>query len=174
MEKQSFSVEGMSCASCASSVESLLGANEEIKEALVNFASSTVSVTYKSNALPLDKLNEILEPAGFKLVQDISLSLEEDELQHANLVRKILFNLVGSAIFSIPVFVLSMFFHHVHSLYWLQLALCLPVLWFGRQFYIIGFRRILIGKATMDTLIALGTGSAFVFSFFNVLISANT
>ena len=164
---QTFSVEGMSCASCASSVESLLGASEGIKSAEVNLASNSVLVSYDEKLTDFDRFSKILEPAGYKLLKDISASLEEEEKKHAQHLSLLLGKLIGAAIFSIPVFILSMFFHLNHNLYYVQFALTIPLLWFGRQFYIIGFKRLFFGKASMDTLIALGTSSAFLFSTLN-------
>ncbi|HEY9124125.1 MAG TPA: copper-translocating P-type ATPase, partial [Bacteroidales bacterium] len=74
--------------------------------------------------------------------------------------------------FAVPVFILSMFLHHWHYSVYLQSILSLPVvLWFGKGFYIQGFKKIFTRYANMDTLVAVGTGSAFIFSILNLVFS---
>jgi Cu2+-exporting ATPase len=167
-EKKIYKVEGMTCASCASSVETLLQSINGVGVANVNLATNTVSIQFDEDKTNLFEFKLTLQPAGYLISEDINLSLDEEEKKRNAEIRNMKINLAGSTILSIPVFILSMFFHHKHEWFWIQLLLSLPIIfWFGRKFYIIGFKRLFTGKASMDTLIALGTGSAFVFSLFN-------
>ena len=85
-------------------------------------------------------------------------------------LRKLRLNTILSALFSIPVVLIAMVFHHMPSGNIVMLMLTIPVLaLFGREFYIIAWKRMLHFSANMDTLVALGTGSAFLFSAFNTL-----
>jgi len=169
-EKQIYKVEGMSCASCARSVESIIAKLPGVDPASVNYANASLTIELDPKKVTYKELNESISFAGYQIIEDVAISIEQEERKQSATLKQLRNKLTGSAIFSIPVFVLSMFFHHHTEFYFLQLFLTLPVvLLFGRQFYIIGFKRILHGAASMDTLIALGTGSAFIFSLINTM-----
>jgi Cu2+-exporting ATPase len=167
--KQAFPVSGMTCAACASSVESILDHTEGVHKASVNFASSSVLVEYEPSVTPLE-LRKALQSVGYDLIVDVEdPSGVQQELQekHYHVVKN---RTIWSALFTLPVFIFGIFFMDWVPGIWISLALSIPVLfWFGRSFFINAWKQAKHGKANMDTLVALSTGVAFSFSFFNTL-----
>jgi len=167
--KEIYRVDGMSCASCASSIESMLGSRDGILSAAVNLAAEQVSVAYDPAIITLAQIEKDVSDLGFKLITRKLSELEVTDLESARL-SAIKRRTLVSFIFSTPVVILSMLFHHQPQVNWVMLFLTLPVLvWSGREFFIVAWKRMLHGSANMDTLVALGTGSAFLFSTFNTL-----
>lgn len=172
MEKRvvSFNVGGMSCASCALSVETVLNSIDGIEFARVNLADSTVKVGFIAERVSVKQMEEGLKHAGF----DLSLIDDADKLssEHHQKVelKKLKQKLIASMVFSIPVIVLSMLVPAFAYSDVLIMLLSFPVVFvFGRGFFIRAFKRLMHFSANMDTLVALSTGMAFLFSAFNVL-----
>tara|TARA_R110002073_G_scaffold293194_2_gene458762 strand:+ start:37946 stop:40204 length:2259 start_codon:yes stop_codon:yes gene_type:complete len=169
--KESFPVTGMTCAACASSVESILKHTEGVYNASVNFANSSVLVEYHNELSPND-LQNALRAVGYDLIVDVENPSEvQQELQqkHYQDIKK---RTLWSAILTLPIFVLGMFFMQWEPGKWMSLVLTIPILfWFGRSFFINAYKQAKHGKANMDTLVALSTGIAFLFSVFNTFFS---
>ena len=167
VSKKSFPVTGMTCAACASSVESMLGHTEGVYNASVNFANSTVLVEYDS-AMDLSDLQNAVRQIGYDIIVDAEDPTEvQEELskKHYVSIKK---RTLWSAILTLPIFLLGMFFMDWVLGRWISLVLAVPILfWFGRSFFINAFKQARFGKANMDTLVALSTGIAFLFSAFN-------
>ncbi|WP_418498509.1 heavy metal translocating P-type ATPase [Flagellimonas sp.] len=167
VSKKSFPVTGMTCAACASSVESMLGHTEGVYNASVNFANSTVLVEYDS-AMDLSDLQNAVRQIGYDIIVDAEDPTEvQEELskKHYVSIKK---RTLWSAILTLPIFLLGMFFMDWVPGRWISLVLAVPILfWFGRSFFINAFKQARFGKANMDTLVALSTGIAFLFSAFN-------
>jgi len=167
VSKKSFPVTGMTCAACASSVESMLGHTEGVYNASVNFANSTVLVEYDS-AMDLSDLQNAVRQIGYDIIVDAENPTEvQEELskKHYVSIKK---RTLWSAILTLPIFVLGMFFMDWVPGRWISLVLAFPILfWFGRSFFINAVKQARFGKANMDTLVALSTGIAFLFSAFN-------
>ena len=166
---ESFPVTGMSCAACATSVESILSNTEGVDEASVNFASNTVLVKHRVDVSSL-QLQEALRKVGYDLVIDVEdpdARLEEEQLLS---YRRMRLRLIWSAVLTLPVFILGMFYPDWSPGRWIALGLSIPVLfYFGRSFYISAWKQTRHGRANMDTLVALSTGIAFGISLFNTL-----
>ncbi|MEM9831336.1 MAG: heavy metal translocating P-type ATPase [Bacteroidota bacterium] len=167
--RNTFPVTGMSCAGCAASVESILNTTPGVESASVNFASSSVLVTYDERLSAID-LQKVLQETGFDLIVDVEDPDETQQtLQQAH-YQNTKQRTLGSAILTIPIFVLGMFYMDWVPGQWISLALTIPVLfWFGRGFFINAGKQARRRKANMDTLVALSTGIAFLFSLFNTL-----
>tara|TARA_B100000508_G_C11462822_1_gene280036 strand:- start:711 stop:2963 length:2253 start_codon:yes stop_codon:yes gene_type:complete len=165
----SFPVTGMTCAACAGSVESILGHTDGVKNASVNFASSSVLVEYDPVLQPSD-LQSALQSVGYDLIVDKENPSEAQEnlkKQHYQDVKQ---RTIWSAVLTLPVFIIGMFYMDWEPGRWISLVLTIPILfWFGRSFFINAFKQAKHGKANMDTLVALSTGIAFLFSIFNTL-----
>lgn len=160
---------GMHCASCAISIERMLKAQAGVIKAEVDYAGRHVFIEYDDNKTKLPDLKNAVIQIGYDLVTDVK---NPDEIFENIIVHnfKILkYKLLTALIFSIPVFIISMFFHHYAMKYAVMLfILSLPVVfWSGSQFYINAFKQLRHFSASMDTLIAVGTGAAFIFSVFN-------
>ena len=170
MIKRNFKVEGMHCASCASSVESMLDSMGGVNRAQVNFADESVFVEYDKEKVAPSRMKEAVQKIGYDLVIDQKTDLDKEaakEKEKLNKAGKKAFLAIG---FSIPVFVISMFLPELPFRNWILLGLTLPVItWFGREFFQIAWKQARHGTTNMDTLVALGTGAAFLFSLFNTI-----
>ena len=166
--KQSFPVTGMTCASCASSVESILNHTDGVKNASVNFASNTVLVEYNQD-LSKAKLKEAIQSIGYDLVIEEKDSTPEAQEEAAKKqFKETKKRTIWSGTLTLPVFIIGMFFMDWEPGKYISLALAIPILfYFGRSFYINAWKQAKHGKANMDTLVALSTGVAFAFSLFN-------
>ena len=167
--KKSFPVTGMTCAACASSVESILSHTDGVNKATVNFASNSVLVDYDASVSE-EKLQNALREVGYDIIIDAEDPAEaQQELQQKH-YQDIKYRTIWSAILTLPIFILGMFFMRWEPGKWVSLVLTIPVLfWFGRSFFINAFKQARFAKANMDTLVALSTGMAFLFSVFNTL-----
>lgn len=170
MTKRTFKVSGMHCASCASSVESMLGAMDGIDQANVNFADESVLVNYDEAAVSEEKMKEAVQQIGYDLILEQKTDLKAEQEKEDKKLRKARNKALYAIAFSLPVFILSMFLPDFPFRNWIMLALVVPVItWFGREFFEIAWKQAKNFKANMDTLVALGTGAAFLFSLFNTL-----
>ena len=168
--KETFQVLGMSCAVCALNVETTLGAQEGVYEAKVNFAGSTVLVDYNPQVITPVELQKAVESAGYELVVENTEDTDQaDRLQREEflaLKRKT----IGAIVLAVPVFVIGMFFMHMPYGNWIMLAFTIPVMaFFGRDFFVHAYMQLKHGRANMDTLVAVSTGVAFLFSLFNTI-----
>lgn len=165
--RESYPVTGMTCAACAASVESILNHTEGVYQASVNFASGSVLVEYEDTVGP-SNLREALQSVGYDLIvdaEDPAGVQQELLLKHYQEIKR---RTIWSAILTLPVFVLGMFFMKWVPGQWISMAFTIPILfWFGRSFYINAWKQARHRKANMDTLVALSTGIAFIFSVFN-------
>ncbi len=159
-----YAVRGMHCASCAQSIQSFLRAQPGIHAAEVNFAAQTLTITYDAQRYTPAELRRLLQQLGYDLALTQPPSRITHEEQLASLRRRLWLALSGA----IPVGVLSMGFHgQVPAL--LLLVLTLPALWAGREFFLNAWKQARHGRATMDTLIALGSGAAVLLSLWATL-----
>ena len=169
--QETFGVTGMSCASCAVSVESVLKAQPGVEDASVNFAGNTVQVRYVPGAISPDDMKRAVQSIGYDLVVDTGdgagSKLEEIRGRHyAEIKRKTIL----ASLFTIPTAVIGMFLMDMPGANWIMWALSTPVIvWFGRGFFINAWKQLRHRSANMDTLVALSTGVAYLFSVFNTL-----
>ncbi|PXZ45239.1 heavy metal translocating P-type ATPase [Sanguibacteroides justesenii] len=168
--RETYQVLGMSCASCAVSVESTLSAQKGVREARVNLSNSTVFVEFDPQIVTPDELRKAVEAAGYELV----IEKQDDPEEAGRLQREEYLSLkrktTGAILLAIPVFVIGMFFMHMPYGNWIMLAFTLPVmLFFGRDFFVHAYKQFRHGRANMDTLVAVSTGVAFLFSLFNTI-----
>jgi P-type Cu2+ transporter len=162
-------VTGMSCAGCASSVESILSSQQGVKKASVNFATHQVSVEYDPELITLSQMQQATQSVGFDLIIDQENASEKQEglqLQQYGILKS---KTIWASIFALPVVIIGMFFMDLPYGNWAMLFLTIPVIWMGRNFYTGALKQARHGKANMDTLVALSTGIAFLFSTFNTL-----
>lgn len=160
----------MSCAVCANNVESTVGALSGVEEATVNFAANTLSVRFRPSVITLQQIQEAVRAAGYDLIIESEDPLAEQEEMSRKHYKKLKRNTIGAWILSVPLALLGMVFMHMPYANWIMMVLALAImLLFGRSFYVSGARHAIQGKANMDTLVALSTSIAFIFSFFNTI-----
>lgn len=167
--KRSFPVTGMSCAACASSVETILSNKEGVKSASVNFASNTVQVEYDESLSPED-LQKTLREVGYDIITETDNAEEKQQEAQREYYLSLKRKTILSALFTLPVFILGMFFMGWEPGKWISAVLAIPVMtWAGGNFFVNALKQARYGKANMDTLVALSTGIAFTFSLINTL-----
>ena len=182
MKQECYDITGMTCASCSAAVERVTRKMEGVQESNVNLATNKMTITYdESKVFPEDIIGRV-EKAGFGAAleqikekeQEKEEKLEQEEAQH-----KIRQRVIGSIIFAVPLLYISMghmlpfelplprilsMEENPFNYALAQLLLTVVVLIFGRKFYIVGFKTLFHGHPNMDSLVAIGTGSAFLYS----------
>lgn len=166
---KTYKVEGMTCASCAASAQKVLGRMQGVKEARVNYATKTAAVELEDQCeLNIEAMNGKLEKMGYKLYPNTKDADKKRHEHEAKNLQELQHQLIWGGFFATPLFVIAMFFHHLHHGNYIMFGLTLPILlWSGNRFFISAAKQITVGKVNMDSLVALGTGTAFVFSTFN-------
>lgn len=167
-DRNNFSILGMSCAACAARVEKTLRKQEGVLEASVNYAGSEASVAWNPELTSPEKLQEAVRKAGYDLLVEAPPEEEAEEesvKRYTGLKRRT----VMAILLSLPVVVIGMFFMGWNAGNYISLILSTVILfWFGRTFYVNAFRQLRHGSANMDTLVALSTGIAYLFSVSNM------
>jgi P-type Cu2+ transporter len=165
--KESFPVLNMTCASCANSVESMLKAQSGVVNAEVNFASATVQVEYTPEVKP-ENLKRAVQDIGYDLLLDDTNQNLEELL--ASKIKELKIKTLLAIAFAFPVVVIGMSFMDMPFANEIMWVLSTPVIfWFGKDFFENAWKQAIHRRANMDTLVALSTGTAYVFSVFNTL-----
>ncbi|MCA0237401.1 MAG: heavy metal translocating P-type ATPase [Bacteroidetes bacterium] len=168
--KQQFPVTDMSCAACAVSVESTLQGQPGVASAAVNYATQTVQVEYDPTQITPDAMNRAVQSMGYGLVVDIPEKAAETAAairseHYEALKRKVMW----AVALGIPLALLGMFGMRLPYVEYVLWALSTPLVWwFGRSFFSNAWKQAQHGAANMDTLVALSTGTAYIFSVFNL------
>ncbi|HEY6083039.1 MAG TPA: heavy metal translocating P-type ATPase [Chitinophagaceae bacterium] len=168
--KKNFPVTGMSCASCALSVETTLQSTEGVRVASVNFANETAGVEYDEKQVTPLTLQNAIRSIGYDLIIDEADPRQAQEnLQRAR-YRSLKRKTILAALLSLPVVIIGMFFMNMPYANWIMLILTAPVVfYFGNNFFINAWKQAMHREANMDTLVALSTGIAYMFSVFNTI-----
>jgi len=168
IETISFPVLGMTCASCAVSVESMIGAQAGVKQAEVNYATQKVKVTYDADLIQPEGIQKAVQSVGYDLILDTDRGNEKQEQVQADNYKALKKRIIAAGILTIPIVMIGMFFMYMPYGNYIMLVLSAPVVfYFGKNFFINAFKQAKHSKANMDTLVALSTGIAFIFSVFN-------
>jgi P-type Cu2+ transporter len=169
--KKSFPVLQMTCASCAVSVESMLKTQKGVVDASVNYANEKVAIEFIPGVAKAESLREAVQSIGYDLLIDESASNDEtvENIQKEKFT-KLKKKTYWALALSVPVVVIGMLFMNMPYANEIMWVLSTPViLWVGRDFYINAWKQAKHRSANMDTLVALSTGVAYVFSVFNTL-----
>lgn len=171
--KRTFPVLEMTCASCAGSVESIVKHEPGVVSASVNFATGNLTVEYLPNMTNVSKLLKAIQSIGYDLVVEEETKQQETlEAINAQKFQKLRSKTIWAILLSVPVVVIGMFFMdmpYADEIMWLFST---PVVfWFGKDFFINAWKQTKHRSANMDTLVALSTGIAYLFSVFNMLFA---
>jgi len=171
--KHTFPVLGMTCASCAGSVESIVKHQEGVIDASVNFATGNLTVEYLPNITDATKLQKSVQSIGYDLlVEEENKQQKTLEAIHAEKFQKLKTKTVWAIALSLPVVLIAMFFMDLPYATPIMWLFSTPVvLWLGRDFFINAWKQTKHRSANMDTLVALSTGIAYLFSVFNMLFA---
>ncbi|MFT3753525.1 MAG: heavy metal translocating P-type ATPase [Paludibacter sp.] len=171
--KKNYPVLNMSCASCANSSQEMLRMQAGILSASVNYANGIANIEYIPTITNAEKLKAALQSVGYDLMIDESEEAKDSlEEIHARNFKKLKYRTIGAVAISIPLLVIAMTPGLMDMSYgnYIMWALATPVVvWFGKQFFIGAYKQSLHRSANMDTLVALSTGVAYLFSVFNTL-----
>ncbi|MGN6291269.1 MAG: heavy metal translocating P-type ATPase [Chitinophagaceae bacterium] len=169
--KKTFPVLGMTCASCGSSAESIVKAAEGVVSSLVNFATGNLTVEYLPNMTDASKLQKAVQSIGYDLlIEDETRQQETLEVIHAQKFKSLKNKTIWAVLLSLPVVVIGMFFMDIPYANEIMWFFATPVvLWLGKDFFVNAWKQAKHRSANMDTLVALSTGIAYVFSVFNML-----
>jgi P-type Cu2+ transporter len=167
VHKDTFPVLGMTCASCAINIESVLKSVPGVRDATVNFANQTSLVSY-SDSVSKDNLRNTVRSIGYDLVLDTENQETLQTEANQKLYRLIRKRTIWASALSLPIVVLGMFFMDIPYSKWIMVALSMPVVfYFGGSFFTNALKQARYRKANMDSLVALSTGTAWIFSLFN-------
>ena len=169
--KKTFPVTGMSCASCAASVETTLKEEPGVINAAVNYANSSASVEYAPNVADIQHFKKSIQSSGYDLIIENNETVtDEIEKQKQTYYQQLRKRTILSIIFSAPIVLIGMVFMNIPYANVIMWALATPVVFiFGKQFYINAWKQAKHRSVNMDTLVALSTGIAYLFSVFNTV-----
>ncbi|ACB51267.1 cation-transporting ATPase [Crocosphaera subtropica ATCC 51142] len=180
LTQETLQLEGMGCAACATTIETTINKVSGVEECSVNFALERGTVTYNTKITDLETIQAAVSKAGYKAyvledeknTQTGDIEQQKRQAKQQDLTQKVIAGAIVSFILmfgSLPMMTgLSIPFipHWLHNA-WLQLILSIPVIfWCGKGFYMGAIKALKRGTSDMNTLVALGTGAAFIYSLF--------
>ncbi|HZK02382.1 MAG TPA: heavy metal translocating P-type ATPase [Anaerovoracaceae bacterium] len=184
-EKASIKIGGMSCAACSSRVEKNLNKTEGISTASVNLTTETATIEYDPDKITLPKIEEVIKDTGYEIIQkEKSAVVDEDKIRKEKEINTLRIKFVISVIFAVPLFYLAMspmvpgivlpipefLKPQLHPLAYgiAQIILVIPIIIAGNKFYTVGFKALIRRSPNMDSLIAIGTTAAVIYSSYSV------
>ncbi|MCF8306756.1 MAG: heavy metal translocating P-type ATPase [Ignavibacteriales bacterium] len=176
-KKITLPVEGMTCAACVARVEKTVSKIDGVKNVNVNFATEKISFELENTKVSIKNIQDAILDQGYKLIIPAEKNETTETKSHFS---KIKLQFIVSLIFTVPVFVISMFLEFdFFKYYWkfslsqtnlILLVLSLPVIFYaGSRFFVLFWKNLLRFSADMNSLVAIGTGSAFIYSLFVTL-----
>ena len=178
IQSHTYKIEGMTCSACASRVEKVTNKMPGVENAVVNFATEKLSVSYDADAVSFGDIKAKVEKAGYKLIREDEQKVEEKK-KKLDEKGKLLWRLILSLIFAVPLLTITM--GHMIGMPLpkiidpmmnplnfaiIQLVLTIPVMIIGYKFYYIGYKNLFKLSPNMDSLIAIGTSAAFIYSLY--------
>lgn len=169
--EETFPILNMTCASCASSSQANLKRQTGVVDAEVNYANGQGKIKYIPSLTTPEDLKISLQGVGYDLVLPSETEEGIDvEAMQAEKLKKLKINVTWAAIFGVPLFIIGMFFMDMPYGNYIMWALSTPILFvFGQQFFVGAWQQLKMKSANMDTLVALSTSVAYIFSVFNTL-----
>lgn len=176
---------GMTCAACSARIEKVVGKLDGVENVSVNLATEKATVLYDSQKVKLSAIKQTIEKAGYKALEiEKKGVVDEDKLRKEKAVRTLWTKFIVSAVFGVMLLYLAMgsmiqwlhfpipgfLDHMMHPLIYAftQIALTIPIIIAGNKFYSVGFKAILRRSPNMDSLIAMGTSAAIIYSLYSV------
>lgn len=169
--EKSYPVLNMTCASCASSSQANLNRQLGVVNAEVNYGTGMGKIEYIPTLVSPENLKNALVEVGYDLVIDESKNQDEEiEQLHEEKYKTLKNKVIWALIFGVPLFIIGMFFMDMPYGNYIMWALSTPILFiFGQQFFVGAWKQLKNKSANMDTLVALSTSVAYLFSIFNTL-----
>ncbi|OGO77372.1 MAG: copper-translocating P-type ATPase [Clostridiales bacterium GWB2_37_7] len=176
-------ISGMTCASCAKTIEKSIGKLSGINEVSVNFATEKAKVVYDSTKVRISEIKDAVSKAGYKALEiEAGDKTDEEKARREKEMKTLWLKFVVAAIFTVPLLYIAM--GHILGVQLpeiimpdinpvnfavVQLILSIPVMIAGYKFYTVGFSKLFRREPNMDSLIGMGTGAAFVYGFYAVV-----
>ncbi|MEG1199747.1 MAG: heavy metal translocating P-type ATPase, partial [Algoriella sp.] len=169
--QKTYPVLNMTCASCASSSQANLQRQIGVVNAEVNYGNGMGKIEFIPNLITPEKLKNTLNNVGFDLMIDEKINQDEEiEQLHEKKYKDLKNKVIYALIFGFPLFIIGMFFMDMPYGNYIMWALSTPILFiFGQQFFVGAWKQLKNKSANMDTLVALSTSVAYIFSVFNTL-----
>lgn len=181
MNKEILKIEGMTCAACARRIEKVTSKLDGVQESNVNFATEKLLISYDNN-VNLDMIKKSIEKAGYKAIEiKKQKNVDQDKINKENQIKLMWTKFIVSLIFSVPLLYIAMgamiglpipnIIHPMHyplNFAIIQILLVIPCIIAGYKFYTVGFSAILSRSPNMDSLIAMGSSAAFLYSIYGV------
>lgn len=168
--KKTFPVTGMTCASCARTVENTLKGQRGVKSAAVNYANASALMEYDPKETNLPHITNAISSVGYGIITDDTVSPEDIEAINLKAYRRLVTSTTLAIVLSVPLVILGMAGMHIPYVNYIMWGLATPVIiLFGGRFFIGAWKQLTHFSANMDTLVALSTGIAYLFSVWNTL-----
>ncbi|MDO5779009.1 MAG: heavy metal translocating P-type ATPase [Clostridium sp.] len=178
IQSHTYKIEGMTCSACANRVEKVTKKMSGVENTVVNFATEKLSISYDADVINFGDIKAKVEKAGYKLIREDEQKVEEKK-KKLDEKGKLLWRLILSLIFAVPLLTITMG-HMVGmplpkiidpmmnplNFAIIQLVLTIPVMIIGYKFYYIGYKNLFKLSPNMDSLIAIGTSAAFIYSLY--------
>lgn len=181
-ESKTFAITGMTCASCAQTIEKATRKLDGVLESNVNLATEKINIQYDSSVVSVADIVKAVSSAGYEVHEDVgsaSDSVDEDREKKQREIKSLWKRLWISAIFAVPLLYIAMgeiigiklpgFIDpatNPEAYALIQLVLAIPVVIVNKNIYFVGFKTLFRGHPNMDSLITIGTSAAFLYGFF--------
>lgn len=166
--KKIFPVLNMHCAGCANNVEKTVKKLSGVADASVNFATGSLKVSYKKDQLTPGEIRAAVLAAGYDLIIEETYKGKRQEEEQQERYHRLKRRVIGAWLLVVPLLLFSMVWMNVPYSNEIQMLLTIPVMiFFGAPFFTGAWNQAKLGRSNMDTLIALSTSIAFLFSMFN-------
>lgn len=186
MASKTLKIEGMTCAACAKAVERASKKLDGVDEANVNFATEKLSISFEQSKVRVSDIKRAIEKAGYKAIED-EVNIDVDRQRKEKEINDVWRRFLISVVFAVPLLIISMGpmllgklnimlpmtispMDHSYAYAILELLLTLPIVVIGRRYFIVGYRALIKLSPNMDSLVAIGTSAAFLYSVYGVIV----
>lgn len=177
-------IQGMTCAACANRIEKVVSRLDGVTSASVNFATEKLTAKYNPETVRISEIKQTIAKAGYKALEiETKAAVDEDRIRKQKEIKTLWTKFIISVVFCVPLLYLAMgsmiWWLHFPIPYFLEpmqyplnfavvlIVLTLPIVIAGHKFYSVGFKAILSRSPNMDSLIAMGTSAAILYSLYS-------
>ncbi|MDI0264884.1 heavy metal translocating P-type ATPase [Clostridioides difficile] len=192
-KKIDMKIDGMTCAACAKAVERVVKKLDGVENISVNIATDKANIDYNPSKVKLSQIKAAIEKAGYKPIEEVrdKVDVDEDKLRKEKEMKSLFVKFIVAIVFAVPLFYIAMGpmiikpigpwplpeiinpMTNTLNYALIQLILVIPVMIAGYKFYINGFKALFSLSPNMDSLVAIGTLAAFLYSLYTTIQIAN-
>jgi len=181
VQQRTFDIEGMTCASCAQTIEKATSKLTGVTKASVNLATEKMVVDFDPSTINVSDITKAVADAGYEAIEQVDSAdtVDKDREKKQKHIKEMWQRFWLSAVFTVPLLYVAMGhmvglplptfldpMMHAETFAMVQLVLTIPVLYLGRSFFTVGFKALFKGHPNMDSLVALGTSAAVAYSLY--------